>query len=135
MITIAKIQSKQVNIIHLFVNVSNIIFQPLAYLIELNSAVGGLEFMQKNINFFDGNSIFVILLRDQIKSEDIFPENKPNISRDTSRPNVSQATDPNIIKFVKAPIMERLTNFVFLVLRNNTRVDIWSQVMYINKKR
>ena len=130
MITIAKIQSKLVNIIHLFVNVSKIIFQPLAYLIELNSAVGGLEFMQKNINFFDGNSIFVIILRDQIKSADFFPENKSNISQDTSRPNVLQATDPNIIKFVKSPIMERLTNSVFLVLRNNTRVDIWGQVLF-----
>ena len=130
LITIAKIQSKQVNIIHLFIIVSNIIFQPLAYLIELNSAVGGLEFMQKNINFFDGNSIFVIILRDQIKSADFFPENKSNISQDTSRPNVLQATDPNIIKFVKSPIMERLTNSVFLVLRNNTRVDIWGQVLF-----
>ena len=131
MITIAKIQSKQVNIIHLFIDVSNIIFQPLAYLIELNSAVGGLQFMQKNINFFDGNSIFVILLRDRIKSADIFPENKPNISQDTSRPNVLKGTDSDIIKFVKSPIMERLTNSVFLVLQNNTRVDIWGQVTFL----
>ena len=102
----------------------------MAYLIELNSAVGGLEFMQKNINFFDGNSIFVIVLRD-IKSADIFPENKPNISQHTSRPNVLKGTDSDIIKFVKSPIMERLTNSVFLVLQNNTRVDIWGQVIFL----
>ena len=101
-------------------------FQPLAYLIELNSAVGGLEFMQKNINFFDSNSIYVILLRDQIKSaSDIFLED--------SRPNVLQGTDTNIIKLVKSPIMERLTNTVFLVLRNDARVDIWGQVIRSTK--
>ena len=95
-------------------------FQPLVYLLELNSAVGGLEFMQRNINFFDSNSIFVSVLRDI----------KPVALQTTSRPNILQDTDPNIIEFVKSPIMERLTNSVFLVLRDASRVDIWGQVKH-----
>ena len=96
-------------------------FQPLVYLLELNSAVGGLEFMQRNINFFDSNSIFVkpVALR----------ATRPNILQDT-RANILQDTDPNIIEFVKSPIMERLTNSVFLVLRDASRVDIWGQVKH-----
>ena len=102
-------------------------FQPLVYLLELNSAVGGLEFMQRNINFFDSNSIFVIVLRD-IKPVAL-RATRPNILQDT-RANILQDTDPNIIEFVKSPIMERLTNSVFLVLRDASRVDIWGQVKH-----
>ena len=102
-------------------------FQPLVYLLELNSAVGGLEFMQRNINFFDSNSIFVIVLRD-IKLVAL-RATRPNILQDT-RANILQDTDPNIIDFVKSPIMERLTNSVFLVLRDASRVDIWGQVKH-----
>ena len=109
-------------------------FQPLVYLLELNSAVGGLEFMQKNIDFFDSNSIFVIVLQD-IKPVAL-RDTRPNILQDSTRANIVQdtranilqETDPNIIEFVKSPIMERLTNSVFLVLRDDSRVDIWGQV-------
>ena len=76
--------------------------------------------MQRNINFFDSNSIFVSVLRDI----------KPVALQTTSRPNILQDTDPNIIEFVKSPIMERLTNSVFLVLRDASRVDIWGQVKH-----
>ena len=90
----------------------------MAYLLELNSAVDGLDFMEKNINFFDGNGIFVIVLRDI----------KP-----VTMPNVSEETNSSIIDFVESPIMERLTNSLFLVIKDDSRIDIWGQVIYIHQ--
>ena len=110
----------------MFVDMNFLTFQPLAYLIELNSAVDGLEFMQKNINFFDSKGFFVVVLRD-IKP-DIYQENHQVIFQRGNRSNMLRETDRNIIRFVRSPIMERLPNSVFLVLRNDTLVHIWGQV-------
>ena len=110
----------------MFVDMNFLTFQPLAYLIELNSAVDGLEFMQRNINFFDSKGFFVIVLRD-IKP-DIFQENHQVILQRGTRSNMLRETDRNIIRFVRSPIMERLPNSVFLVLRHDTLVHIWGQV-------
>ena len=110
----------------MFVDMNFLTFQPLAYLIELNSAVDGLEFMQKNINFFDSKGFFVVVLRD-IKP-DIYQENHQVIFQRGNRSNMFRETNRNIIRFVRSPIMERLPNSVFLVLRNDTLVHIWGQV-------
>ena len=110
----------------MFVDMNFLTFQPLAYLIELNSAVDGLEFMQKNINFFDSKGFFVVVLRDIKPDQD--QENHQVIFQRGNRSNMLRETDRNIIRFVRSPIMERLPNSVFLVLRNDTLVHIWGQV-------
>ena len=66
----------------------------------------------RDINYFDNDGIFIIVLHD------------------IKRQNGSQEIDENIVEFVKSPIMERLTNSVFLVLRDASRVDIWGQVIF-----
>ena len=106
----------------MFVDMNFLTFQPLAYLIELNSAVDGLEFMQKNINFFDSKGFFVIFLRD------INPDIYQGIFQKGTRSNMLREMDRSIIRFVRSPIMERLPNSVFLVLRNDILVHIWGQV-------
>ena len=83
----------------------------------MNSATEGLKFMQRNIDFFDNNGIFVIVVQSMKATAE-------NISDD----KISKENERDIFTFLSSPFLERLPDSIIFVQRNDDLFDLWSQV-------
>ena len=83
----------------------------------LNSATEGLNFMQRNIDFFDNNGIFVIVV-----------QSRKAIAEKISEDKILKENERDIYTFLSSPFLERLPDSIILVQRNDDLFDLWSQV-------
>ena len=74
--------------------------------------------MQRNINFFDNNGIFVIVVQSRKATAENILDDK-----------ISKESERDILTFLSSPFLERLPDSIILVQRNDDLFDLWSQVI------
>ena len=73
--------------------------------------------MQRNIDFFDNNGIFVIVV-----------QSRKAIAEKISEDKILKENERDIYTFLSSPFLERLPDSIILVQRNDDIFDLWSQV-------
>ena len=73
--------------------------------------------MQRNIDFFDNNGIFVIVV-----------QSRKAIAEKISEDKILKENERDIYTFLSSPFLERLPDSIILVQRNDDLFDLWSQV-------